>query len=214
MKFVPEELNRNCRLYKYRDLLPPDKSIYWCYDSIGPPIETDYNSGCFDVRKSKVHKVHLEALGYTMAVDPSTCRTPFLSKSLHQCKHEDIHVHTENCSPRPDRIYELYMDNLREIRYFYCNRGQDFIVMKYRRSSYFTSFDYGTARPAADRLRRTVDEFCAEFGIDFAELDILLHEGKPYIIDVNNIAGNGLLMLKIDNPAWAERQYIKQIKTL
>lgn len=213
-RFVPEPIRPVSRLYAYKKHLRAGIRIYWNYSVRGDRIPVDYNSGCYDVSKARVHRVMKDALGYNQEVDPETADIPFISKSNYQCTHDGI-VHTENCAANPDRVYARYLDNSIEGRYFYCRDGLDFMILKKRERGDF-SMDFISGHLEVGPIAR-VRQFCAAFGLDFGELDILWDEfGRPYVIDVNNVAGNGRLFEKLSK---ADRQaakelYIRQIKTL
>ena len=216
MKFTPDPLNSNCRLYQFRRFLNSNKSIYWCYDTLGPEIKTDLNVGCDDMSKLKVQEIHQEALGYSAAVDPITAPTPFISKSIHQCG--EIQVHHENCEEKAGRVYELMLDNHTEMRFFYCRFAENFAVVKLRdepnKRAYISAGVITMSTPALLDVEKNVERFCDTYEIDFAELDILFTGNLPYIIDVNNIAGNGALWSKIDKPGLATKLYVNQVKSL
>ena len=213
--FKPQGLRTISRLALYVDFIKTEKTIYWNYGTYGDQIETDYNAGCWDVSKDKIHDVHERVAGYSAKVDPVRQKAPFLEKSTHQGRH-DCKVRRGNCEPEPERVYELLMDNTFEIRYMLCRPGQDFLFEKVREKNDF-SMGYISAKVQTDidpELQLFVRAFAAEYRLHFAELDILYHENRPYIIDVNNIAGCWRLFAKCDEPKFAKELYIKQVKSL
>lgn len=215
MIFLPDDITPACRLWQFREHLPEGKTIYWLYETSGPQVETDYNRGCFDVSKSRVHTIHQATLGYSIAVDPTTCPTPFLEKPERQCMHHLFAIHHKNIDPKPGFVYEKLLDNDKEIRYFYCGTGQDFMAFKRRTLNDFMGYKIEKVVPT-DTFP-VVYKFCRAFRIDFAELDILFDGTLPYVTDVNNIAGMGMTIDKFLNPADFEllnQLYINQIKTL
>lgn len=199
MEFKPHPLKENSRLWHFREHLPEQGSMYWLYDTYGPVIEdVKYNRGCFDVSKSRVHKIHLEALGYSAAIDPRTYPLPFMEKPERQCLHDQITVRTRNQEPRPGFVYEKLLDNSTEFRYFYCRTGTDFFCEKKRKPNEINT--YKIIKVVEKGFHPDfIERFCNHFGIDFAELDIMYREGVPYITDVNNIAGLGMTPEKFDN---------------
>ncbi|HRY32089.1 MAG TPA: hypothetical protein P5531_03880 [Bacteroidales bacterium] len=189
MIFTPQNLNPGCRLWQYREHIPEgDKTIYWNYDTLGPRIQTDYNAGCFDVSKRRVHDIHLSALGYTAEVDPMTTAFPFVEKSDGQGKHDLFKVRRKNTTPIPGMVYERLFDNTFEWRYFYCRTGFDFYLQKLRPKGDpqgYKVLELCIVNDRPDYIR----VFADAFGVDFCEFDILFQMGRPYIIDVNNVAG-------------------------
>ncbi len=216
MIFAPQPLTPACRLWQFKEHLPENKSMYWLYDTYGHELNTDYNKGCYDVSKSRVHKIHEKALGYSVKIDPLSYGHPFLEKPERQCMHHLFKIHTEPCEPKEGFVYERLLENTFEIRYFFCRTGTDFKLLKTRNENDFSHYTImGIDR---DKTRSDfVLKFADLFGLDFAELDIL-HDGKtPYITDVNNVAGMGMTRDKFKHPETYDRLnelYIEQIKTL
>lgn len=211
MRFMPDPITPSSRLWKHRMLLPKGKSIYWSYKTFGKAVETDYNAGCNDVSKRRVQDVMKIALGYSQRIDPLSYKKPFVEKSNLQFRHDGV-IHRKPTRPKKNKVYEIFMDNSIEYRYFHCRTGKDFYVVKYRKAGDFSlAFDGGhVVNEEIDDLKR----FCKVFGMDFGELDVLVHMGKLYVIDVNNMPGNGQLFNKISDGDLARELYIEQIKSL
>jgi len=215
--FKPHGLRPQSRIYGYCQHLETEKTIYWCYDTIGEKIKTDYNCGCYDVSKTRVHEIHQKALGYSHKVNPMTCEIPYLEKDERQGRHK-CKILTKNQEPEEGKVYEILMDNSREIRYMRCRTGEDYAFDKVRIANDF-SMSYITAKVVKNRdlnadALMAARAFSAEFGLDFGEMDILFHNGLPYIVDVNNVAGAGRLFARCDFPKLARELYIEQIKSL
>lgn len=212
MNFKPQNLEPVSRLYHYRNYIQSDKSIYWNYTTFGEQIETDLNKGCFNVSKKKVHVVHEKTFGYSLKVNPKTYKGKFIEKSEFQGRH-DVIIHDKPCEPKYDKVYEKLLNNSTEYRYFY--HKEPFVVKKSRVKNDFTmSFLEAELTTFTKKQHEQIHEFCKEFGIDFAELDILIHRKRLYIIDVNNIAGNGNFFANCKNGSEIEQLYINQIKSL
>lgn len=218
MEFKPDQLTPACRLWQFREYLPENKSMYWLYETKGEPVETTYNKGCHDVTKSRVHEVHQKALGYSAKVDPRTCAVPFLEKPERQCMHHLITIQHQNCEPREGFVYERLLDNRIEYRVFYCHTGDSFYIRKERDLNDFNNYKVAYIMWMDSKMQDLCNRFCNEYGIDFAELDILIDDyGWFYITDVNNVAGMGMTREKFKKPSDFDRLnelYIEQIKSL
>ena len=80
MKFTPDPLKPVSRLFHYKDKLPSNKSIYWCYLTYGQQVETDLNKGCFNMSKHKLHSIHQEVFGYSAQVNPAKFKGKYIER--------------------------------------------------------------------------------------------------------------------------------------
>lgn len=217
MEFKPDQLTPACRLWNFREHLTEEGSMYWLYATKGIEIpDVKYNRGCYDMTKSRLHDVHMKALGYSAKIDPHTYNGQFLEKPEQQCMHHLFKIHSTPCEPREGFVYERLLDNTVEIRYFYCRTGIDFYMIKHRKINHFNEYMVIDIMLHVERMD-FVEKFCDEYGIDFAELDILYNGSTPYITDVNNVAGQGMPALKFLYPMdfnLYEKYYTEQIKSL
>ena len=213
MNFTPHDLQPVSRLFGYRNLIISEKSIYWNYETFGDKIPTDLNAGCYDVSKKRVAEVHKKALGYNLAVNPLTFKRKYLKKTNLQGVKE-IEVLTGKNQPEEGYVYERLLDNSTEYRYFY-HKKYPFVLKKTKKQNDFSNdFIKCELVEFTAEQHNQVNKFGVEFGIDWAELDILISANKIYIIDVNNIAGNGNLFQRCENGAQIEKLYIRQIQSL
>ena len=213
MIFKPQPLQPVSRLFHYKDYLTSNKSIYWDYRTYGEQVETDLNKGCYNMDKNKLHAIHNEVLGYSAKIDPETFKGTYIEKSIHQGRHDAV-ICTENQSPKADKVYERYLDNSIEYRYFY-HKNFPFVVKKTRQKGDFSmGFESAELWKFTDKQNEQIKLFCEAYGIDFAELDVIIYRKKIYIIDVNNMAGNGLFFQKFKDGEACEKLYIKQLQNL
>lgn len=214
MKFLPEDLKPVSRIFKYKEHINSDKSIYWSYTTTNKKIETDLNVGGYDVSKARVAEIHKKALGYNLEIDPTTYKKPFIKKSINQGVH-DVEIHTKNIEPKDGFVYQRLLNNSTEYRYFYSDSAPCFCLKKTKvKNDFSMAFENAELCELTAKQNESIHKFCKAFGLNFTELDILIERGKVYIIDVNNVAGNGELFSKFKDGAEAEKLYIKQLECL
>lgn len=167
-----------------------------------PLLPKTINAGCRDVRKTRVESVFKEVFGYGSFVDPKTDAA--VEKSNSQC---DPHLRLTEppYAARPGFVYRRFVDTRHlsprgryvDIRLPIIGQHITFAFLKERKELGKKDWcDVRVADPFSVLSRShvfKVIDFCRAFGLDFGDLDILMHEdGTIYIIDVNNGAFDGM----------------------
>lgn len=164
--------------------------------------DTAINGLIEDVSKSYVDSCFEEAFGYSSLVNPKTHKGRCVEKSEKQYAHDGM-IRQCPLEPKPGKVYQKLIDTRQSpniLRDYRVNIMGDQIVsvtikeidmakmfgiqhegiLKYANQV----FDFATIKK--------IQKFCDIFCLDFGELDMLQDaDGKWYIIDVNNCAGNG-----------------------
>lgn len=175
------------------------RDIFWSYRTTSEPVEVKLNAGCHDVSKTRVNLIHEAAMGYDIGVDPQTYEGRYVEKSDLQAVRIG-RVLNDNIDPVEGMVYQKFIDTsinekeFIELRVFYC-LGELFTIAKYRLKSDvfgYRAHHSEVVQPFTKQEKENIVKFCELFGMDFGELDIL-HNKRPYVIDVNNVAGVGLL---------------------
>jgi len=180
---------------------PHDLHFFWSYtkSKIIPDditmLSTDViNRGCYDITKQKVNDVFND-----LSVDPRSYHGICVEKLEMQGSHRShrlIHCPTE---PKSGFIYQKYIEN-REgayyIKYRVCYAdGVKYVVKKYNRSIFNSDYVLSVNVPVQELFtpeqENDLMQKCKIFGVDFAELDVMINDGIPVVIDVNNIVGGG-----------------------
>ena len=181
--------------------MPHDLHIFWSYtkskiipDEITLNSPDVINRGCYDITKQKVNDIFND-----LSVDPLThsgiCVEKLEMQGSHR-SHRLIHCPAE---PKAGFIYQKYIENKEGeyyIKYRVCYAdGVKYVVKKYNRSIF--NSDYALSVAVSKETLFTPDQEadliqkCKKFGVDFAELDVMIDNETPVVIDVNNIVGGG-----------------------
>lgn len=221
--FYPDPINEVCRLHSTLKELsidfhndptkPYDHFFYWSYhktvrepDGLINSHPSVINKGCCDISKSRVGLMFDNRLSLDPRIHNGTC----VKKSEGQGFHDGQII---SCPAEKEGgfIYQRYIDTkdksglFVDYRIFYSGKI-DFVVSK-RRSNMFIG---GAGSSSLEIMKATdilsgsqIDDIisgCNKFGLDFGEIDVIIDQHKnAYVIDVNNIAGNGMLSSPIAN---------------
>jgi len=156
------------------------------------------NRGCWDISKEKVNAVFND-----FSVDPETHIGVCVEKAEKQGQHA-LHRLIQCPAPRRDGyVYQRYIENkdgdlFVKYRIYYAD-GIEYIL-KQRTHALFGHPDYNynyithewvdIREIFTPREQQLFDTKCALFGFNYGDVDFLMENGKPVIIDVNNIVAH------------------------
>jgi hypothetical protein len=157
------------------------------------------NVNCPDISKERVHVVHLEALGYSMNLNPKTYIGVAVEKSDENAVHDGREVMCPIAFPKTDAVYQKVLDNTSEdgeyvdIRVPVIKGKIPLVYLKFKTEKYrFTNKAHrATLHKPEDIFSEEeisqIEKYALAMKVDFCELDVLRHKGnqKIYIIDVN-----------------------------
>jgi len=182
--------------------------------------ERTVNGPCTDISKSPVAQVFQSVFGYSLSLDPSQTRGPYLEKGEDNGIH-DAKIRDTPTDPKPGRVYQKLIDN----------RTSDGTVLDYRCPTVFGDIPlvFLKERPVGkrfanmnSRVRLTspaacfsaeelslIKRFCRTMHLDWGGLDILRDaaDGRIYIVDVNKTDMGPPLALPI-------KEKLSAVKTL
>lgn len=183
---------------------PYDLHFFWsyCKKQIDPDFFTlsapnVINRGCWDIGKEKV-----TAIFDDITIDPETYHGTCVQKIDQQGDHNN-HSIIQCPAPRKDGyIYQRYIEQ-REGPHYFRNRiyyagGIEYILrqttltvfgMMDRFKNVVKSEFVNVRTIFTERQQWEFDQKCKEFGFDYGDADLLIENGKPIIIDINNIVG-------------------------
>lgn len=177
--------------------LPYDLIFYWSYHGVRRPLDEFLtnvdciNKGCWDISKTKVNDVFND-----ISIDPETFSGVCVSKLENQGTHSG---RLEQCPTKRERgrIYQKFIvdkedDLYVKYRIYYAD-GIDFILKQCKPSLFGSDYQVNEAVPK-ERFFSSEEEVvfvdkCKAFGVDFADIEFIMDEGKPVFIDINNVAG-------------------------
>jgi hypothetical protein len=157
------------------------------------------NVNCPDISKERVHVVHLEALGYSMNLNPKTYIGVAVEKSDENAVHDGQEVMCPVSFPKTDAVYQKVLDNTNEageyvdIRVPVIAGKIPLVYLKFKTKKYrFTNKAHRATLHTPEELFsleeiEQIEKYAAAMKVDFCEFDVLRHKGnqKIYIIDVN-----------------------------
>ncbi|MCP9290001.1 hypothetical protein [Gracilimonas sediminicola] len=226
LKTWPDKVKPSSKIYQYIDGNETDPhGVYWNHDTISEIKLTRYcsaNRGTWDVSKHRVMSIWEHVTRRPFEIDPTIHNGMAVEKSNEQYTHDG---RTVDCPAEKveGKVYQRFIDSslneyeFIEYRVFY-HWGVDFVIEKVKEKAnqwgweaveitFFEPNDVFSSKEI-----NQIDEFCKVMDIQFTELDIMRDETGIYVIDVNNIAGNGSNVLA-SNPD-AENRYKKAVKKL
>ena len=184
---------------------PYDLHFFWSYTpkSIEPDNFTledknCINRGCWDIGKQKVNDIFND-----FSINPETHQGYCVEKCDRQGRH-DLHKLINCPAPRKegyvyqrfiiDQIGQLYI----KYRIYYAD-GIEWIL-KQSKHSLFGSPDYNTDYVTHEWVgkeqifnsdkEKELNEKCKLFGFHYGDVDFLMEDGKPIIIDINNVVSH------------------------
>jgi len=209
-KAVPQSrIHRICTEYGIPFHNNPKKSydlhFFWsyCEKKIEPDLFTlnepyVINGGCWDISKEKVNDIFND-----FSVNPETHVGVCVEKADKQGQHA---LHKLITCPAPRRegyVYQRYIeDKERDLfvkyRIYYAD-GIEYILKQRKRTLFGHpdyNYDYVTHEWVDIRsifTPQTQEEFdinCNTFGFNYGDIDFLMENGKPIIIDINNVVSH------------------------
>jgi len=157
------------------------------------------NLDCTDISKSRVNEVFEEVFGYKLSVDPKTFTETCVRKSDTNAVHDGAIIDCPVDEAEEGYVYQKLIDShcgegrVVDLRIPIFNDTIPFILKRYKsdRDLFDVTIDAEFAETdevLSDDERANVLAFCRKMGLDYGEIDALRdnHDGKLYIVDVNN----------------------------
>lgn len=221
LKTFPDSVSKSSKIYQYIDGNEiNEKGVYWNHNTI-----SEYNPSClvnrgaYDVSKKRVMSAWEDVTGLAFEIDTSMYKGIAVEKSNDQYTHDGRIVECP-IKPRKGKVYQRFIDSsindtqFSEYRVFY-HWCVDFVIEKIKDKSdqwgwkgvdaiFHEPMDVFTKKEITD-----IEGFCKKMDIQFTELDVMRDYTGIYVIDVNNIAGNGSKVLDLFPEA--ENRYKKAV---
>lgn len=157
------------------------------------------NVNCTDISKERVHLIHMEALGYSMNINPKTHVGAAVEKSDENAVHDGREIMCPIETLKAESVYQLVIDNRDnsdeyvDIRVPIIGRKIPLVYLKFKtKENRFTNKAHrATLHKPEDLFSEEeisqIEKYAAAMKVDFCEFDVLRHNGnkKIYIIDVN-----------------------------
>src|SRR6056297_2211062 len=209
--FYPEKLTTGSRVYRicrenninfHSDPEKPhDLHIFWSMtpnkiipDDTTLKSKNVINRGCWDISKGKIHKIFND-----LSIDPKTYVGKCVQKIDRQGRHDGHSLVKCPLVPKKGYVYEKFIKNINPktnnyTKYrIYIGKKIYFILLQ-EKPTVFGS-DY-TKHTFVDKRKLFTDaqeqDFlnkCSQFGVDYADIEVMIDKGIPVVIDVNNVAG-------------------------
>jgi len=182
-----------------------DLHFFWsyCLNHINPDMFTltdsnVINRGCWDISKEKVNAIFND-----FSVDPETHIGICVEKADKQGVH-GLHRVIKCPAPRKEGyVYQRYIDDMDgnlyiKYRVYYAD-GIEYILKSKKKSIFGTypfNTDYvshewvGVRKVFTENEQADFDRKCAIFGFNYGDIDVMMENGKPIIVDVNNIVSS------------------------
>ena len=207
-----------------------DLAINWNYKTTykNDQILIDLDQTCTvlnfliqDVSKSFVDDIFSKVFGYTSLIDPDVHHGHCVRKSERQAAHDGQIIPCPT-GEQPGYIYQRLIDNrdhrnnVVDYRFPIFNGNIPFIYFKHKKfeSAFGNNITHAGIIKYQELWPFTQDEvekiilFAEEFGLDYGEIDVLRNnsDGRIYILDVNNIAGNAIF----NHLARPDQQFVRK----
>lgn len=157
------------------------------------------NVDCPDISKERVHVVHLEALGYSMNLNPKTYIGVAVEKSDENAVHDGQEIMCPIASPKENSVYQIVLDNENDnneyvdIRVPIIGGKIPLVYLKFKtKKNRFTNKAHRATLHTPEELFSTeeieqIEKYAEAMKVEFCEFDVLRNKGnqKIYIIDVN-----------------------------
>jgi hypothetical protein len=196
-------------------------AVHWNYDTVCPPDVTLHtiskslkviNLAVGDVSKSFVDKIFIEVFGYSTFLDPFQTFGYAIRKSEKQAAHDATIVPLPFVAEK-GFVYQRLLDSrcsttlCHDIRLPVFKNEIPFAFLKYRltaepvRSLYKIEFIEDIQTILSPQEINKVLLFASKFGLEFGEIDLIRNnsDGRIYILDVNNMAGNAMMKVMPDD---------------
>ena len=202
-RVLQEQGKENGITYHNDPSKPYDLHIFWSYtkckivpDELTWGDSNVINRGCWNVSKEKVNKVFND-----IAIDPTKHKGICVKKLDKQGSHK--HHSLINCPAIEEEgyVYQKYINNKEgdefvKYRVYYADGIQ--IILKSYKPTVFGS--ECTKHELIEKRQLFTPEAearfilqCRKFGLDFGEIDIMMDDRVPIIVDVNNCVGGGFV---------------------
>ena len=202
-RVLKEQGTKNGITYHNDPTKPYDLHIFWSYtkDRIKPNELTlidkaVINRGCWEVGKEKVNNIFND-----IRIDPTTYKGVCVKKLDKQGSHKNHSLITCPDIREEGFVYQKYIDDKEgdqfvKYRVYYADGIQ--VILKSYKPTIFGSECTKHEIVAKRQLFSPEAEAkfilkCMAFGLDFGEIDIMMDEGIPIIVDVNNCVGGGFV---------------------
>lgn len=175
-----------------------DLAFYWSFHGTVAPLDEFcqktpmINKGCDDITKGKVNRIFKN-----IGVDPLTYKGKVVEKTENQALKKWRVIDCPIKETRDGFAYQKYIDSFDgnyhvEYRVFYAGEAK-FVAKTYKKKQSQPIFDTVEILPVSifyeDQLGY-INNGCADFGLDFGEVDIKMDSnGDIYVLDINNVAG-------------------------
>ncbi len=184
---------------------PYDIHFFWSYcptriipDSFTLDAMNIINRGCWDISKVRVNDIFND-----LSIDPETHHGICVQKADLQGRHG---LHSLITCPAPRKegyVYQKYIEDkdgdlFVKYRIYYAD-GIEYILKQRKRTLFGHpdyNYDYVTHEWIDVRdiftpgMQEEFDRKCRRFGLDYGDIDFLMDDGRPVIIDVNNVVSH------------------------
>lgn len=215
--FYPEEnksgpmsrVYRICKEYNIPFHSDPSKHydlhFFWSYtpksiipDEFTLTDKNVINQGCWDIGKQKVNDIFND-----ISICPETHTGHCVEKYDKQGQHGQHRLITCPAPRRDGFIYQKYIHDMVDglyIKYrIYYADGIEYILKQGKhhlfggpdwRKDYVWHQWVDPKEIFTEKTQREFDEKCKKFGFDYGDVDFMMDNGEPIIIDINNVVSN------------------------
>ncbi|HAY05809.1 MAG TPA: hypothetical protein PKV67_12250 [Hyphomonas sp.] len=178
------------------------------------------NFGCTDISKSRVAAAFETAAGYSLAVDPLTCKGRMVEKAEANAAHDGRVIEGPLDEAVPGKVYQRLIDNeipgglVEDLRC--CLVGGTPIIVFRKRRPLARRFLNENVEVLLDEPKncyspdeiRVIERFAAEIGLDWGGVDVLRDRetGRIYIVDANKTDMGPPVALKLGGKLRATRR--------
>ncbi len=184
---------------------PHDVHFFWSYtprkikpDNITLNAPNVINRGCYNIGKNKINNIFND-----ISIDPTTHKGICVEKCDRQGKHRRHNLVECPTTPRKGYVYQRFIENKENGLYTYyrLNYADGIkLIDKRTKKSVFGSGVTKEFVNIRDCFSRDDEDVlikkCQKFGFNYGDIDFLMEDGVPVIIDVNNMVGGSE---KLDN---------------
>lgn len=151
------------------------------------------NVNCPDISKERVHVVHLEALGYSMNLNPKTHVGLAVEKSDENAVHDGQEVMCPIVSPKENSVYQIVLDNENDnneyvdIRVPIIGGKIPLVYLKFKtKKNRFTNKAHRATLHTPEELFSTeeieqIEKYAEAMKVEFCEFDVLRNKGNQKI---------------------------------